>query len=264
MKPLFTSLFALLLSFIPTPAYADPIRIASKADTETTILAHIVADLVREAGLPVTLKERFGGSPVVWGALRIGDLDVYPEYTGTITKQLLANKNIQGEAAIRAELATIGLGMTRPLGFANNYALGMKRARATELGIKSISDLRSHPELKLGFSNEFLKRADGWPGLQAAYQLPQSDARGMDHRLAYEALASGGIDVTELYTTDAEIQKFDLVTLTDDRRFFPEYQAVLVYRLELEKTAPGAVDGIQAARREGDGQRGHQDEWTGQ
>jgi osmoprotectant transport system permease protein len=222
-------------------AWADPIRIASKSDTETTVLAHIVADLVREAGVPVTLRERFGGTRVVWDALRINDVDIYPEYTGTLTEQIFAGKNIRGEDALRAELAKLDLGMTRPLGFANNYALGMRRARAAELGIKSVSDLRNHPTLKLGFSNEFLKRADGWPGLQAAYQLPHANARGMDHRLAYADLDQGGIDVTELYTTDAEIKKFDLVTLTDDRGFFPEYQAVLVYRLELEKSAPAAV-----------------------
>jgi osmoprotectant transport system permease protein len=117
----------------------------------------------------------------------------------------------------------------------------MRRARAAELGIKTISDLRTHPELRLGFSNEFLKRADGWPGLRARYGLPQADPRGMDHRLAYEALAGGAIDVTELYTTDAEIKQFDLVTLADDLGFFPLYEAVLVYRLDLEQRAPAAV-----------------------
>jgi osmoprotectant transport system permease protein len=117
----------------------------------------------------------------------------------------------------------------------------MRRARAAELGIKSISDLRNHPGLVLGFSNEFLKRTDGWPGLKARYGLPQADPRGMDHRLAYAALAGGSIDVTELYTTDAEIRQFDLVTLTDDLGFFPLYEAVLVYRLDLEERSPAAV-----------------------
>jgi osmoprotectant transport system permease protein len=222
-------------------APADAVRVTSKADTETTTLAHIVAQLVGDAGVPVYLKERLGGTRVVWDALRANDYDVYPEYTGTITEQLLAGKNIRGEEALREELARLGLGITRPLGFANNYALGMRRARAAELGIKSISDLRTRPDLRLGFSNEFLKRADGWPGLQARYGLPHTNVRGMDHRLAYEALTNNAIDVTELYTTDAEIAEFDLVTLTDDLGFFPEYQAVLVYRLDLEQRAPAAV-----------------------
>ncbi|HEX3146640.1 MAG TPA: glycine betaine ABC transporter substrate-binding protein [Gemmataceae bacterium] len=231
----------LLLVVAPVSVVAEPIRIGSKSDTETTVLAHVVADLVRDAGNTVDIHERYGGTQVVWGALRVNSLDVYPEYTGTLYKQIFADRNITSDAALREELARLGLGMTRPLGFANNYALGMKRARAMELGIKNTSDLRNHPKLRLGFSNEFLKRADGWPGLQAAYALPHNDARGMDHRLAYKALDEGGIDVTELYTTDAEIKKFDLVTLTDDRSFFPEYQAVLVYRLDLETRAPSAV-----------------------
>jgi osmoprotectant transport system permease protein len=220
----------------------QPVRIGSKSDTETTILAEIVAHLVRDAGHPVDLKNlRLGGTRFVWDVLRAGSLDVYPEYTGTLTEQIFAGKGVRGEAALRAELAKLGIGMTRPLGFANNYALGMRRARAAELGVKSISDLRRHPNLRIGFSNEFLKREDGWPGLQPRYGLPHTDVRGMDHRLAYEALAAGSIDVTELYTTDAEIRLFDLVTLEDDLAFFPLYEAVLVYRLELEQRAPAAV-----------------------
>jgi osmoprotectant transport system permease protein len=225
----------------PTEAFAQPVRIGSKADTETTILAQVVAHLVRDAGLPVELKLRLGGTVLVYDALRADSLDVYPEYTGTLSEQIFAGKNVRGEEALRRELAKAGLGMTKPLGFANNYALGLRRTRAAELGIKTISDLRSHPKLRLGFSNEFMKRADGWPGLKARYGLPQSDPRGMDHRLAYEALAEGAIDVTELYTTDAEIKQFDLVTLTDDQGFFPLYEAVIVYRLDLEQRAPGAV-----------------------
>jgi osmoprotectant transport system permease protein len=231
----------LLAAAIPSAAFAQPVRVGSKADTETTILAEVVGHLVREAGFPVELKARLGGTVLVYDALRADSLDVYPEYTGTLSEQIFAGKNVRGEEGLRAELAKHGLGVTRPLGFANNYALGMRRARATDLGIKTISDLRKHPNLRLGFSSEFLKRADGWPGLRARYGLPQTDPRGMDHRLAYEALAEGAIDVTELYTTDAEIKQFDLVTLADDLGFFPLYEAVLVYRLDLEQRAPAAV-----------------------
>lgn len=236
---------ALLVLTLPQETRADPVRIGSKSDTETTILAKAVAHLVRDAGHPVKLQARLGGTVLVFDALRVGSLDVYPEYTGTLTEQIFAGKNVRGEEALRRQLARLGLGMTRPLGFANNYALGMRRAQAAELGIRSISDLRNQPGLRLGFSSEFLRRADGWPGLQAHYGLPQADVRGMDHRLAYEALAQGSIDVTELYTTDAEIEKFDLVTLSDDRDFFPQYEAVLVYRLDLEERAPQAVAALR-------------------
>lgn len=235
------SLAVALVGVLPVAAGAQPIRVGSKADTETTILAEVVAHLVRDAGFPVEVKARLGGTVLVYDALRADSLDVYPEYTGTLSEQIFAGRNVRGEAALREELARHGLGMTRPLGFTNNYALGMRRARAAELGIKSLSDLRGHRGLVLAFSNEFLKRTDGWPGLKARYALPQGDPRGMDHRLAYKALADGSIDVTELYTTDAEIEKIDLVALTDDLGFFPVYEAVLVYRLDLVRRAPAAV-----------------------
>jgi osmoprotectant transport system permease protein len=235
---------AVLLA-LPTLAVAHPIRVGSKADTETTILAEIAAQLVREAGEPVEMKTRLGGTRFVWDALLADSLDLYPEYTGTLSEQIFAGRGIRGEDALRNELAKLGLGKTRPLGFANNYALGMKRTRAEELGIRKISDLRGRPDLRLGFSNEFLKRDDGWPGLQTRYGLPQVDVKGMDHRLAYEALAAGSIDLTELYTTDAEIRRFDLVVLEDNLGFFPLYEAVFVYRLGLPPTAIAAIERLE-------------------
>jgi osmoprotectant transport system permease protein len=134
--------------------------------------------------------------------------------------------------------------MTRPLGFENNYAIGMRRVRAEQLGVRRISDLKKHPDLALGFSNEFMNREDGWKGLQKHYGLPQTNVRGMDHRVAYEALVAGTTDATELYTTDAEIRRFNLVALDDDAHFFPIYRAVILYRLELERTNPAAVAAV--------------------
>jgi osmoprotectant transport system permease protein len=225
----------------PVPADSAPVCVGSKSDTETTILAEIAGQHLRRSGVPVEFKLRLGGTRFVWDALLAHSLDVYPEYTGTLFEQIFFGRGIHDEASLRGELARQGIGMTRPLGFANNYALGMRRRRAEEQGIRSLSDLRGHPQLRFGFSNEFIKRADGWPGLRERYRLPQTDMRGMDHRLAYEAIAAGSIDVTELYTTDAEIRRFDLVILEDDLHFFPLYEAVLVYRLDLEQRAPEAV-----------------------
>src|SRR5205807_4826588 len=101
-------------------------------------------------------------------------------------------------------------------------AIGMRDADAERLGIRRISDLRSHPELRLGFSNEFVSRADGWKGLRDRYQLPQQSVRGMEHALAYPALKDGAIDATDLYSTDAEIQQFHLRVLADDLHHFPD------------------------------------------
>lgn len=215
----------------------EPVRVTSKSDTETTILAEIVAALLRRDGIAVEMKTRLGGTRFVWDALLADSVDVTVEYTGTLTEQIFSGRGVSGDAGLRIMLTKLGLGISKPLGFANNYALGMRKNRAAELGMRSISDVARRPDLRLGFSSEFLKRADGWPGLREQYGLPHAEPRGMDHRLAYEALVAGSIDVTELYTTDAEIRRFDLVTLTDDRGFFPLYEAVLVYRLDMDSRA---------------------------
>ncbi len=126
-----------------------------------------------------------------------------------------------------------------PLGFDNTYAVGVRRVLAERLGIRTISDLARHPELRLGLSQEFLGRSDGWPGLQAAYGLPQTP-RGLDHGLAYEALAQSEIDAIDVYTTDAKILRFNIALLEDDRKFFPAYDAVLLYRLDAPRRFPAA------------------------
>jgi osmoprotectant transport system permease protein len=121
----------------------------------------------------------------------------------------------------------------------------MRTDRAAELGVRTISDLRQHPGLRLRFSSEFMGRADGWPGLRLRYDLPQSSVEGMDHQLAYRGLTAGDVDVTDLYTTDAEIRTRNLTVLVDDRGFFPTYQAVFAYRLDLERRVPAAIAALR-------------------
>ncbi|HEX4607813.1 MAG TPA: glycine betaine ABC transporter substrate-binding protein, partial [Urbifossiella sp.] len=116
-------------------------------------------------------------------------------------------------------------------------------------GITKISDLRAHPGLRLGFIPEFLDRTDGWPGVKRHYDLPQTNVQGMNHTLAYQALVEKAIDVTEVYTTDGEIAQFDLLVLADDRDFFPAYEAVWLYRADLEARRPGVA--AQLLRLEG-------------
>ncbi|MCY7314032.1 MAG: ABC transporter permease subunit, partial [Pseudoxanthomonas sp.] len=133
-----------------------------------------------------------------------------------------------------------------PLGFNNTYALGMREERAQTLGITRLSDLRTHAALKVGLSNEFMQRADGWPGLRAAYRLPQRPD-GLDHDLAYRGLASGAIEVTDVYSTDAEIPYYRLRVLQDDLDYFPSYEAVYLYRTDLAQRAPAwaqALNGV--------------------
>jgi osmoprotectant transport system permease protein len=228
-----------------TPGNDKTIVIGSKNFTESVILGEIGAGLARQVKLPVEHRRQLGGTRILWEALAGGQIDAYPEYTGTLAQEILQLPNAT-PVQLRAALAQRGLAMTPSLGFNNSYALGMRAARAQALGIARVSDLRAHPELKVGLSNEFMQRADGWPGLQRGYGLPQSPD-GLDHDLAYRALASGAIDVTDLYTTDAEIPYYKLLVLADDRNYFPAYEAVFLYRAELAQRAPAlvrALDGL--------------------
>ncbi|MEJ0001321.1 MAG: glycine betaine ABC transporter substrate-binding protein [Verrucomicrobiota bacterium] len=129
----------------------------------------------------------------------------------------------------------------------------MREERAQALGIRTLGDLARHPALKPGLSQEFLGRADGWPGLKAAYGLPFDAPTGLDHGLAYEAIAAGRIDVMDIYTTDAKIERFQLRVLEDDRKYFPRYDAVLLlHRLDLPHAfSPRSVGEAAGARGQG-------------
>ncbi|MDC0710642.1 glycine betaine ABC transporter substrate-binding protein [Stigmatella sp. ncwal1] len=224
----------------PTAATAE-VRVGSKKFTESVIIGEMVARLARDAGAQAVHRRELGGTTVLWEALRRGELDVYPEYTGTLRQELLVGRALRDNAALREALAAEGLRMSAPLGFNNTYALGMKESEAERLGLRRISDLRRHPELRFGLSNEFMDRADGWPALRDRYQLPQREVRGLDHDLAYRGLESGALQVTDLYSTDAEIAAYGLRVLEDDLKHFPTYDAVLLYREAWAVGAPGVL-----------------------
>jgi osmoprotectant transport system permease protein len=211
--------------------------VVAKKFTESVILAEIGVQLARHAGATAR-RDDLGGTPALWLALTQGDIDAYPEYTGTITRQILR----ANPPDLAAALAAHGVRISQPLGFRNNYALGMRKDVARAKGITKISDLRGHPDLRLGFVHEFLDRADGWPGVKRHYDLPQTNVQGMNHTLAYRALVELGIDVMDLYTTDGEIAQFDLLVLADDRGFFPAYEAVWLYRADMAERHPRVVD----------------------
>ena len=236
--------FLLALAMV-TNEPAPTVRVGSKTFTESVILGEIAQGLIREAGVPSSHRRGLGGTQVLFHALEADELDVYPEYTGTISGEILAGKGIRGEAALRTALAERGVGMSRPLGFNDTYAIGMREDVASRLGLITLSDLKRHPSLKFGFSNEFMDRADGWPGLRDRYRLPQRNVRGLDHDLAYRALARGAIDATDLYSTDAEIKQYKLRVLRDDLGFFPSYECVWLYRADLEARSPAAFAALQ-------------------
>jgi osmoprotectant transport system permease protein len=209
-------------------ANAETVKVGSKRFTESYILGEILA---RAAG--GEHRPGLGNTAILYEALRRGGVDVYPEYTGTIAREILKTEENLDIAALNARLAPLGLEASVPLGFSNSYALG------TRLSLKTISELAKHPAARIGLSHEFLGRRDGWPGLKQAYGLPQAP-RGLDHGLAYEALAAGELDVIDLYSTDAKIERYRITVLEDDRRYFPSYEAVLLYRADALKRFPDA------------------------
>jgi osmoprotectant transport system permease protein len=230
---------ALLLAAVCAALQAEPLKVGSKRFTESYILGELIAQTARAAGAEVELRPGMGGTAILYEAVRTGAIDLYPEYTGTLARELLEGEARPSLRALNAKLAPLGLAVSVPLGFNNTYVLGVRRETAARLALKRISDLARHPALRLGLGHEFLARRDGWPGLAAAYGLPQRP-RGLDHGLAYEALAAGEIDAIDLYSTDAKIERYGIAMLEDDRGFFPAYDAVLLHRADLTRRFPGA------------------------
>lgn len=225
-------------------ADGSKVIVGSKSFTESTILGDIATLTIEDAGFDVEHKNALGDSATFQALVR-GDIDLYPEYTGTMRQSLFTDRDVETDEQLRAVLAEYGLKMTSSLGFENAYAIGMLKPRAKELGINTISDFRKHPDVRFGFGESFLNRSDGWPALKQAYQLPQRDPRGMEHDLAYVALVAGDFDAMDVFTTDAQILRHDLRIIDDDLSFFPDYHAVFLYRAELEERSPAAVSALK-------------------
>jgi osmoprotectant transport system permease protein len=238
--------FLLIFSYVPVflinSSSAADVVIGSKKFTESYVLGEIAKRTLTDAGIPTEHRQGMGGTIILWEALRGGQIDAYPEYTGTIATEILKSNPSLPLDQIRDSLEKLGVGMTAPLGFNNTYALVMRRSEAQRLGIRAISDLRKYPELKFGLTHEFLERQDGWRPLRERYALPQQNVIGIDHALGYSALSNGSIAVKDAYSTDAKIEENDLVVLEDDLHFFPKYEAVLLFR---SSTRPDAIAALR-------------------
>jgi len=241
----FLLVFLILIAAV-SPALANPIVIGSKKFTESYVLGEIARRALNDSGVATEHRQGMGGTIILWQALRGGQIDAYPEYTGTIAQEILRNGHQLSFQEIRDGLGKFGIGMTEPLGFNNTYALVMRSSEAQRLGIRTISDLRKHPELKIGLTHEFLERQDGWRPLRERYGLSQQSVIGIDHALGYAALANGSIDVKDAYSTDAKIEENDLVVLEDDLRFFPKYDAVFLFRSSMSPDAINALRRLES------------------
>lgn len=222
---------------------AAPIRIASKNFNESYLLAEIIAQRLEVAGFTVERRFGLGGTLICFEALVNDEIDLYVEYTGTLSQAVLGSPEINEIPALNRLIAERGLEMLEPLGFNNTYAMATPRSVAEDRGLVRISDLARHPDLKVVVSHEFLERNDGWPGLAQTYGLAQS-VTGIEHGLAYQAIAEGSIDITDAYSTDGELKRYDLAVLTDDLAYFPEYLAAPLVRRELPQAVRDAIGSL--------------------
>ncbi|MGB6035441.1 MAG: glycine betaine ABC transporter substrate-binding protein, partial [Cryomorphaceae bacterium] len=214
-------LIAFLLSAMGLQS--QDVVIGSKLFSESRLLGEIMAQTI-ESQTDLTVERKFGlgGSLIAFEALKSGSIDIYPEYTGTISEAILKESGDDFEDDLNA----LGIRSGKSFGFNNSYILIAQEN--TELS--KISDLKNETDLRLGFSNEFVKRGDGFTALNEFYLLNLPEPKGMDHGLAYRALADDQIDVTDAYSTDGKLREFGFKHLEDDRNFFPEYLALPLIR----------------------------------
>jgi osmoprotectant transport system permease protein len=217
-------------------AAADPITVGSKNFTEQIVLGELVAQALEAEGAAVARKLNLGGTFICDAAIRAGDIDLYVEYTGTAVTAVfhedVSRDPGQALARTRALYAGAGLTVLDPLGFENTFAILVRARDARERRLQSIEDLhRVVATWRPGFGYEFLQRADGYPGLAAAYGLAFAQApRAMDLSLIYKALADGQVDLIAGDSTSAMVDALQLTSLEDTRRYFPPYDAVPLVR----------------------------------
>lgn len=217
---------------------SDKVIVSSKIFTENVLLGELITQTASSQNIPVIHKDSLGPARLMWNALLAEEIDIYPEYTGTLLHEILPTKGFKTIEEARPYLDSLGFGIGPMFGFSNNFALGVTKKTKDKYKLKKISDLKRYPKLRFGLTNDFVSRNDGWPGLRDRYQLPQKNVKGLEHQVSYQALAHGESDVGVLYTTDAEIALYDIQTLEDDQKYFPTYEAFILYRKSALEKAP--------------------------
>jgi osmoprotectant transport system permease protein len=230
------------------PAGRDrPVIVASKPFGESYLLAEMFAQLLEARGIAAERRLGLGATEIAFRALERGAIDVYPEYTGTGLLAILHQQPSADPREVYARVARecrerFGVRWLPPLGFQNTYAIAVRRPTADSLRLRSLTDLaRVSPTLRAGLTPDFIGRDDGLPGLGRAYGIRFREVRALLPAVKYQALAAGQVDVIDGYSTDGLILKYDLVVLTDDRAFFPPYEAAAVTAPGLAERRPEAV-----------------------
>ncbi|HEU4593539.1 MAG TPA: ABC transporter permease/substrate-binding protein [Pyrinomonadaceae bacterium] len=232
-------------AFWTRAARADVI-VGSKDFTESVILAEMLAQALEDEGLAVERQFELGGT-LPHDSLVAARLDAYPEYTGTSFTDILKHAPVTDPRAVyeqvkREYAEKFKLEVSEPFGFSSDFAILVRGEDARRLNLRKISDAIPHaPSWRAGFGQDFMSRADGYEGLARAYNLRfASRPSEMDLSLSYRALAEGQVDIIAGNSTDGMIAKLGLVQLEDDRRYFPPYEAVFVFRRDLPQRFPQA------------------------
>lgn len=224
-------ILAALFFIASLSAAAETVTVGSKNFTESYVLGEWLSQILETEG-HVHVERRFGigGTGMVFKALQSGEIDLYIEYTGTIKEAILKKTARLSHKELLGLLKPLGLVMTQSLGFNNTYALAVRKNLSAKYNLQTISDLRPYADhLRFAFSYEFMSRSDGFEAMKNHYQLPiKNNFSRMEHSLVYEAIQNNQVDVVEIYSTDAKIEKSGLTILEDDLKFFPDYQAVIL------------------------------------
>ncbi|EOC99486.1 glycine betaine ABC transporter substrate-binding protein [Caldisalinibacter kiritimatiensis] len=232
---------------------SERIVIGGKNFTEQELLVYLLEGVIEgKTDVEVETKPYLGGTNVVDKALERGDLDVYVEYTGTALLSILGMEAMNDPDAVYEKVKKVyeedrNLIWLEPLGFNNTYTLAMKKDKVEELGIQTFSDLKKHaPNLVLAGTQEFLERVDGYKGLKKAYDMNFKDVKGMDPGLTYRAVKDDKVDVNTAFATDGRIAAFKLVTLKDNKNYFPPYYAAPIIRKDTLEKYPQLEDAINS------------------
>ncbi|MEK3936096.1 glycine betaine ABC transporter substrate-binding protein [Sporosarcina sp. FSL W7-1349] len=225
----------------------DSLTLGSRNNTESIILSHVMGQIIEnKTDIKVIYKENLGGSNVVWNAMVNGHIDVIPDYTGTIVVNYYHADPGTAEETLETTKRLVdgdGIIAFNTFGFNNTYTLALDEAKAEELDVHTFSDFAAYSEdFTLGAVFEFIDRPDGLPGFQEEYGLKFKDVKGMDHGIMYRSIGAKEVDVINSYTTDGQLQDYDLRVLEDDKSYFPPYHALPLVRKETLKDYPEIED----------------------
>jgi glycine betaine/choline ABC-type transport system substrate-binding protein len=221
-------------------AVEKKVVVASKPFTESYILAEIISGLI-EQNTDIIVERKMGiggGTSNIQPAMVAGEIDIYPEYSGTgwlfVLKKQAISDNTEMMAGLKSEYSKLyGIKWLDPYGFNDTFALAVKRSFAEEKGLKTYSDLaKISKTLKFAAEYDFYEREDGYPGLVNTYGFAFKETKDVDIGLKYEAIATDQVDVINVFSTDALLLTNDLNVLADDKNFFPPYFAATLIREE--------------------------------